>query len=231
MIGGVGKVVEIDEAIWRRRKYGKGRRKVQLWIFGMIERSSEEEKGKVLLFLVYRRTRNVLLPIIKRHVHAGTEIHSDEWKAYSTLSDNGFVHKTVNHSRRFKDRFTKACTNVIEGTWSRMRRFMPMHGVREAHIAEYLASYVYVKHLKPSFIDFCKVVCEYSDSEYVKAVEAIDDGEEDDDDDEEIEDDVENFDEEESSSTEDEGSEMDAGDGADASEWEELDIDHEKRKR
>ncbi|KAH7822346.1 uncharacterized protein MONOS_14662 [Monocercomonoides exilis] len=95
---------------------------------------------------------------------------------------------------------------------------------------KYFSPYVYVKNLKPSFIDFCKVVCEYSDSEYVKAVEAIDD-EEEEDDDEEIEDDVENFDEEESSSTEEEGSEMDAGDGADASEWDELDIDHEKRNR
>jgi len=54
-------------------------------------------------FIVYKRDRATLLPIIKREVEVGSKIHSDEWRAYRNLSDHGYVHKTVNHQLHFID--------------------------------------------------------------------------------------------------------------------------------
>ena len=40
-VGVQGKVVEIDESKFGKRKYHKGRRKVGVWVFGGIERDSK----------------------------------------------------------------------------------------------------------------------------------------------------------------------------------------------
>lgn len=50
-VGGPGKVVEIDESKFGKRKYHKGRRKDGVWVFAGIERDTKayyrltEEKG------------------------------------------------------------------------------------------------------------------------------------------------------------------------------------------
>jgi len=44
-------------------------------------------------------------------------IHSDQWKAYATLNEHGFTHKTVNHSLNFIDQSTGAHTQLIKGHW------------------------------------------------------------------------------------------------------------------
>ncbi|KAF0770466.1 DDE Tnp IS1595 domain-containing protein [Aphis craccivora] len=38
----------------------------------------------------YRRDSATLLPIIQREEEVGSTIHSDEWRAYSNLSDQFF---------------------------------------------------------------------------------------------------------------------------------------------
>lgn len=54
--------------------------------------------------------------IIAKHVLPDSIIHTDKWKAYiNPCLDLGFEHKTVNHSRYFKDLETGTHTNTIEG--------------------------------------------------------------------------------------------------------------------
>jgi len=71
-------------------------------------------------FIVEKRDRATLLPIIQREVEIGSTIHSDEWRAYSNLSDHGYVHKTVNHQLHFIDTET-ANTQSIESTRRRVK--------------------------------------------------------------------------------------------------------------
>ena len=52
----------------------------------------------------------------------GTEIWRDEWKAYKCLSNEGFLHRTVNHSRNFKDPVSGVHTNLIESFWTQCKR-------------------------------------------------------------------------------------------------------------
>ncbi|KAF0759308.1 Uncharacterized protein FWK35_00010443 [Aphis craccivora] len=50
-----------------------------------------------------------------------TTIYSDKWRAYSTLNEHGFIHKTVNHSENFIDPITGAETQTIETLWRHVK--------------------------------------------------------------------------------------------------------------
>jgi len=47
--------------------------------------------------------RAIVLPIITFKVDVESTIHLDNWKAYSNLSDHGYMHETVNHQLHFID--------------------------------------------------------------------------------------------------------------------------------
>jgi len=72
-------------------------------------------------FIVDKRDRETLLPIIMQEIEYETTIYSDEWRAYSTLKEHGFLHQTVNHSKNFIDRRAGAQTQTIECLWKHMK--------------------------------------------------------------------------------------------------------------
>ena len=59
-IGGVGKVVEIDESKFGKRKYNRGRRRGGQWVWGGVERGSDE----VFMQIAPSRDAETLLPVI-----------------------------------------------------------------------------------------------------------------------------------------------------------------------
>ena len=77
-IGGPGCTVEIDETMYSRRKYNRGRIYPEQWVFGGICR----ETGKCFLYAVQNRTRETLFECITANILPGTTIISDCWKAY-----------------------------------------------------------------------------------------------------------------------------------------------------
>ncbi|GBM62184.1 hypothetical protein AVEN_189398-1 [Araneus ventricosus] len=113
-LGGVGHVVEIDESKFGKRKYHKGKRVEGKWVFGGIKRGSKES----FVCVVEDRTAETLIEITKKYVEPGTTVLSDCWKSYRPLTEEGYVHYTVNHSVNFKDPITGVHTNGIVGTWS-----------------------------------------------------------------------------------------------------------------
>jgi hypothetical protein len=116
-IGGEGKVVEIDEACLRRRKYKKGRSKRELWVVGGIEREHNRgEKRRIFLEVVGDRSSQTLLEVIERRVEKGALIITDCWGGYNSLKNMGYTHLTVNHSKNLVDPESAACTNTIEGS-------------------------------------------------------------------------------------------------------------------
>ncbi|KAH7820247.1 putative ISXO2-like transposase domain [Monocercomonoides exilis] len=125
-IGKADKIVEIDEAAWRRRKYKKG----------------EEELGKKFVIIVPNRKKETPIPIIKNRIKEGSTIISDEWKAHSCLGEIGYTHQTVCHKRHYVDPVTKANTNTIEGMCVHLRSFFPLYGVRERFIPGVLATFI-----------------------------------------------------------------------------------------
>jgi hypothetical protein len=141
MLGGPGKIVEIDEAKFGRRKFNKGKRVDGVWMFGCVERGGNSSRCCVIP--VASRDEATLLGEIKKFITPGTTILSDCWKAYSNLEKHGYIHRTVNHSEGFKNPVDGTNTNAIEGLWSLVRRSLPKFGTTKNNYASYMCEFMY----------------------------------------------------------------------------------------
>lgn len=89
--------IEVDETYVggkRSSKRGRGAGGKSC-VFGMLER-----KGELSTKIVPNASRKSLIGEITRQVPKGTEISSDEWPAYRSLSSLGYRHKTVDHGKK-----------------------------------------------------------------------------------------------------------------------------------
>ena len=157
-IGGPGKTVEIDESKFGKRKYHRGKRVEGVWVFGGIERESRRSFFRI----VEDRSAETLIPIIKEFVLPGTTIISDCWKAYSSLSKEGYTHQTVNHSVEFVNKDSGACTNTIESTWHALKNSLPRSGTQKALYESYFSEYCirkkYLNSSKDKFLEFLGLI-------------------------------------------------------------------------
>ena len=145
-IGGEGRVVEIDESKFGKRKYNVGRLIEGQWVFGGICRETRE----CFMVPVENRDSETLVRLIKDYIKPGTTIISDYWKAYDCLEEEGFVHLKVNHSINFVDPVTGAHTNTIERRWRDVKSLVPKYGRRKSHFVGYLAvSYFKLYYREP----------------------------------------------------------------------------------
>jgi IS1 family transposase len=117
-LGGPGHIVEIDESLFFKRKYNVGHNVEKHWIFGAYDLTTK----KGYLTRVEDRTANTLVPLIQTWVAPGSTIHSDQWASYTSLSNLGYIHSTVNHTTNFVDPETGATINHVESFWCRMKR-------------------------------------------------------------------------------------------------------------
>ena len=136
-LGGPGKIVEIDEAKFGKRKYHRGRKIEGQWILGGVERDSK----KSFYVPVARRDAATLIGVIKDWIFPGTTIYSDCWKAYGGLKNEGFQHLTVNHSTNFVDPSTGAHIQNVERSWRNLRTIVPRYGKKSGHYDGYLAAF------------------------------------------------------------------------------------------
>jgi IS1 family transposase len=104
MIGGEGKVVEINESKFGKRKYHLGCYVKNQWVFGGVERGT----GRTFLVAMHDRSAEALIGLIKQWILPSTTVITGYWAAYSSLCDEGYVHFTVNHSIMFVDKTTVA---------------------------------------------------------------------------------------------------------------------------
>ena len=141
-LGGEGKVVQIDESKFGKRKYHRGHRVEGQWVFGGIE----NESRKSFMVAVEKRDERTLLPVIKKWIKPGTLIISDCWKAYINLEKHGYKHSTVNHSKEFVNEAGEH-TNRIEGHWRQAKAKLPSFGVKKylffSHLAEFMWGYMH----------------------------------------------------------------------------------------
>ena len=128
-IGGLNEIVEIDESMFGKLKYGRGDPTVRrrTWVFGGVDRRT----GRAYLRVCpqNKRTKKALWPIILAHTIPGTTIYSDGWRAYRKLPTLGFQHKWVDHTAGYvhPDDYTMH-TNKIEGLWQKVKKWLPQGG-------------------------------------------------------------------------------------------------------
>lgn len=170
MIGGEGKIVEIDETKIGRRKYNRGRLIEGCWILGMIEREGVKN-FRLEICPNNKRDAATLLPIIMKFVRPGTTIITDEWKSYHRLMQLSFNHQTVNHSLNFVDPMTLAHTQNIESVWRSVKRTIHCGGNKRSNLHSHLCEYLWRRYIRSNsdvdvFLEFLKIVKEvYNPSE------------------------------------------------------------------
>ncbi|KAG0439403.1 hypothetical protein DMUE_2449 [Dictyocoela muelleri] len=131
----IKKEVQVDESLFCRRKYNKGRWKKQIWVFVGIEKNTD----KCFFRIVNNRSQETLLLIINHEIDKGSEIVSDLWKAYINVGKNGYGHFTVNHKKYFVDPITKRNTQKIENLWMHVKKKIHSdYGINENALQTYL---------------------------------------------------------------------------------------------
>ena len=123
-LGGKGKVVQIDESKFGKRKYHQRHHVKSQWVFGGIE----EDSRKCFLVAVEKRDKQTLLPMIQQWIEPGTIIVCYCRKAYLKLEAHGYEHRTVNQSVEFVNKDGDH-TNKIEGHWRHAKCKLPKFGV------------------------------------------------------------------------------------------------------
>lgn len=102
-----------------QNKRNFGGRVVGPWVFGIYW-----SKFCVRFFVIPDRKGETLIPIIKAHVEPSSLVVSDEWKGYSRLEENGYVHETVCHKTHFVNPNTGFHTQAIERAWIEGKAFI-----------------------------------------------------------------------------------------------------------
>ena len=144
-LGGLGRVVEIDESKIFHAKYNRGDMlgRTYDWIFGMIERGT----NKVRFFHVADRTAATLLPIIAANIAAGTTIVSDGWATYGGINNLQlqYNHQWVNHRVNFVNPADPMVhTQGIEATWGVLKTSLRhLHGTNKEMLPTYLFQYMF----------------------------------------------------------------------------------------
>lgn len=106
-------------------------------VLGLVERN-----GRILAMKVDNTTKQTIQPLIKRNVIKGSNIMTDEWKAYKGLEKEGFDHEFVKHGR--EEYVSGDChTNTIEGFWSILKRglYGIHHFVSKKHLNSYIGEF------------------------------------------------------------------------------------------
>jgi transposase-like protein len=154
-MGGMGKVVEIDETLIgklegapKRKHQGYG----QQWrntVMSLVTRG-----GSVRSFHIDGTTVGQMLPIIRANIQSETFVMTDEASWYRSLGETFAYHEAVNHSAKeyvrrdfswHTGKFTRVTisTNTVEGYYSIFKR--GMKGVyqhcKEKHLHRYLAEF------------------------------------------------------------------------------------------
>ena len=110
-------------------------------IFGMLDR----ENGTVVAMKVENTQGATLMPIVSQFVEEGSTTYTDEATIYNKLSENGYEHMFVNHSKREFVRSSDIHTNGIEGFWAHFKRvvFSTYHMVSKDYLQRYIDEQAY----------------------------------------------------------------------------------------
>jgi transposase-like protein len=119
-------------------------------IFGMIQRG-----GEVRIAMLENVQQQTISPLIRTTITLGSTVHTDEYNIYARLTQWGYEHKTVCHSRgeyardEDGDGFHEVHVNTIEGFWSLLRSWLrPHRGISQEKLPLYLGFFEFVHNAK-----------------------------------------------------------------------------------
>lgn len=143
VLGGFdGGIVEADKAFFGGvDKRGEDDKAI---VFGAIERG-----GDVVTQILPSRGARHVMPAIFKWVKQGSRIATDEAGAFREISENGYMHGTVNH-REGEYVSGEVHTNNIEAFWSHVKRSMcgTYVSVSKKWLQTYLWEFEYRQNLR-----------------------------------------------------------------------------------
>ena len=111
--------------------------------------------GAVILRMLENVQQATISPLIKFFISPGTTIHTDEYDIYNRLTDWGYQHHTVCHSKgeyardEDGDGFHEIHVNTIEGFWSLLRSWLrPHRGISQEKLPSYLGFFQFVHNAR-----------------------------------------------------------------------------------
>ncbi|KCZ79135.1 hypothetical protein H312_03477 [Anncaliia algerae PRA339] len=144
-IGGIGHVVEVDEAKFSKRKYEIDRIVRSAWVVGRVNLTT----GKTFFVKVFYRNKHTLSQVLLENIEEGTIVVTDCWAGYVNLDSLEFIHYTVNHSLNFVDPITGANTQAIENHWSVLKRKLSARFVTSrSDLCFYFAEFIFKSKFK-----------------------------------------------------------------------------------
>lgn len=119
-------------------------------VFGMIQRS-----GEVVIQMLANVQQVTIEPLMRATIAIGTIVYTDEYDIYSRVTQWGFEHHTVNHSKKEYardddgDGFCEVHVNTMEGFWSLLRSWLrPHRGISQEKLPNYLAFFQFVHNTR-----------------------------------------------------------------------------------
>ena len=150
----LGSMVQIDESLFTKRKYERGRKVPQKWVFGACD---SQPGGRCYFTIVPKRDQQTLEQCIGHWVKQGSVIVSDEWRAYRHLTEHGYFHFTVNHSENFVNPITRFHTQRIEYMWACVKNWKRKHGYKDHnYLQDYLLEFCYRYNHHSDLITFMR---------------------------------------------------------------------------
>jgi len=119
-------------------------------VLGLLERG-----GEVRISLLENVQKKTIGPIIKETVAPGALVYTDEYTIYNDLTEWGYGHKSVCHSRgeyarnEDGDGFHEVHVNTMEGFWSLLRSWLrPHRGISQEKLPIYLGFFEFVHNVR-----------------------------------------------------------------------------------
>ena len=136
----LGGDVEVDETYIGGKRHGKRGRGAEgkTIVMGMVERGGRA-KAKVVVDVKAR----TLVPEIQSAVPVGTTVITDDLLSYRRLTELGYIHDVVPHSKGVYVLGKDIHTNSVEGFWSQFKRSIDgtYHHVTPQHLQKYVDEY------------------------------------------------------------------------------------------
>jgi transposase-like protein len=111
--------------------------------------------GQARLRVVERSDRATLEPLVVGMTRPGAMVYTDEWTAYSHLSERGRGHATVCHAKGEwardddGDGVREVHDNTLEGTWTGLRNFLrAFRGINKKYLSQYVSIFEWSYLLK-----------------------------------------------------------------------------------